>query len=115
MNKKFITLADINIIIYHKLIDVARAGEIISYNDIGKIRNLRGRSRELFQVLDYINRYEHQQGHPMLSAVVISTVKNLPGMGFFKLARNLGVYQESSNLLFWVNELHRVHDFWSPS
>ena len=113
MKNKILTIPDINITIHDRLVKVARARETISYNDIGNIINLRGRSRQLFQILDDINRYEHYLGHPMLTAVVISVIKNLPGRGFFNLAHELGVYQGSSDLLFWVNKLQKVHYFWS--
>jgi len=44
-------------------------------------------------MLDEINRYEHREGRPLLSAVVVVQEDNKPGEGFFKLARELGVFQ----------------------
>jgi hypothetical protein len=45
---------------------------------------------EMRQILWKISTYEHQQGRPMLTAVVVLKQQNIPGHGFFELARNLG-------------------------
>ena len=115
MKNKNISAIDVNLIIYDKLGDVARSGGFISYSDLGKLVGLHGRSRKLSKLLDDINRYEHQNKRPMLSAVVISVVKNSPGRGFFNLALKLCVYQGSNDLLFWENELRKVRDCWPSS
>ncbi len=115
MKNKNNSSTDVNLIIYDKLGDVARSRGFISYSDLGELVGLHGRSRKLSKLLDDINRYEHQNKRPMLSAVVISVVNNSPGRGFFNLARKLGVYQGNCDLEFFVNELHKVRDCWSSS
>ena len=105
--------------IYKKLKEVARAKDVITYGELNQELNLgldfeKDKDRaEIGQLLDEINRYEHSQGHPMLTAVVIRSGENMPGTGFFELARQLGVYQGDSDLVFFVHELCKVHDCWS--
>jgi hypothetical protein len=48
----------------------------------------------------------------MLSAAVIHKEDNIPGPGFFALAKELGIYNQKNDVLFFVNELKRVHDYW---
>lgn len=115
MKNRDILFHDINHILYFKLIEVARAKDTISYVDLCKLRRLRGCSRLLFQFLDDISIFEHQQGRPMLSAVVVSSFHKSPGNGFFNLAHNLGVYQLNDDPLFWSSELFKVHNCWSSS
>ncbi len=99
--------------IYEKLKEVARAKQTITYDDIGRVARLGGHDPQLWQMLDEINRHEHQQGRPMLSAVVIVQADKLPGGGFFKLARELGVYRGENDSAFFGYELCKVHSYWS--
>jgi len=68
---------------------------------------------EIARILGEISTYEHEQGHPMLSAVVVLHDSNLPGTGFFTLARELGKFDGADDLAFFAGELHRVHDHWA--
>jgi len=104
---------DLNQIVYEKLKKVARAKTIITYGELGTIIGLGGHDPKLWRMLDEVNRYEHQQGHPMLSAVVNILEKNAPGEGFFNLARDLDVYQGSNEDEFFNSELHKIHNYWS--
>ena len=102
--------------IYEELKKVARAKRLITYSDIGKKVGLKANDLELWQMLDQINRQEHEQGRPMLSAVVVQKegeTYGAPGDGFFKLARDLGVFQGDHKYIFWVSELNVVHNYWS--
>jgi hypothetical protein len=65
------------------------------------------------RILDDVNRIEFDQGRPLLSAIAISKDGNMPGHGFFECARELRRYAGKDNLGFWVEELRRVHDYWS--
>ena len=65
------------------------------------------------RVLDDVNRAEHAAGRPLLSAVVIAKDTGMPGEGFFTCARNLKRYAGRDDLAYWVEELRRVHDYWS--
>jgi len=102
--------------IYKKLKEVARARKLITYTDIGEKVGLRANDPQLWQLLDKISRQEHEQGRPMLSAVVVQKEgesHGAPGDGFFKLARDLGVFREDNKYIFWVSELNVVYNYWS--
>lgn len=106
---------DLNRVIYERLKKVARAKKIITYGELGTIIGIGGHDPKLWRMLDDINRYEHQQGHPMLSAVVNIYKKNAPGEGFFNVARDLGVHKGSNESEFFYKELRKVHDYWASN
>jgi len=102
--------------IYEKLKEVARAKRLITYTEIGENVGLRANDPQLWQLLDKINRQEHEQGRPMLSAVVVQKEGEsygAPGDGFFKLAKDLSVFKGDNKYIFWVSELNAVHNYWS--
>ena len=103
-------------IVYQRLIEVARAKGITNYSEVGELVDLDmstevGRIR-IAQILDDINRYEATRNAPMISALVIRKDINMPGSGFFECARGLGRYRGNSDLLFWIDELKEVHNYW---
>jgi len=103
--------------IYTKLKEVAKSKKITHYSEIAPIANLdmalpEDRNR-IAKILDEISIHEHNEGRPLLSALVIHKADNIPGQGFFTMARSVGVYTGDDNLLFFMEELRRVHDFWS--
>ena len=102
--------------VYERLKEVARAKGITNYSEVGKIAGLDMQSpadrNEIAAILDDINRYEKQQGYPMLSAIVVRQDINMPGTGFFECARQLGMYQGNDDLVFLAHELTRVHKHW---
>jgi hypothetical protein len=103
-------------VIYEKLKEVARAKKLITYTEIGDNVGLRANDPQLWQLLDKVNRQEHGQGRPMLSAVVVQKEGEnygAPGDGFFKLAKDLGVFKGDHKYIFWVSELNVVHNYWS--
>ena len=65
------------------------------------------------RVLDEVNHSEQAAGRPLLSAVVIAKETGMPGEGFFTCARNLRRYAGRDDLAYWVEELRRVHTYWS--
>jgi len=99
--------------IYEKLKEVARVKTLTNYTEVGLLVGLEPHNPILWGMLDDINRYEHQEHRPMLSAVVIVQADNKPGEGFFKLARDLGLFHGGDELTFWVKELNRVWNYWS--
>lgn len=105
-----------NIKIFAKLKDVAKAQDVTTYSDIAPLvgldmANPDDRNR-IAEMLGEISRHECAQGHPMLSVVVIHRANNIPGQGFFTLAKELGLHKGNSDLTFFVNELRRTHNFW---
>ena len=103
--------------IHQRLKATARRHETTFYSEIAPLAGLNMESEydriRLAQILDEISRGEHSQGRPLLSAVVIRKDENLPGQGFFNLARDLGLYAGNDDLEYWVKELARVHQHWS--
>lgn len=103
--------------IHEELLRVAKAGCSVNYSDIAPMVGLNMESaydrNQIARVLDGISRAEHLAGRPLLSAVVIRKDENMPGNGFFTLARGLGLHTKGDNFEFWLAELRRVHDYWS--
>ncbi|MBZ5601831.1 MAG: hypothetical protein LAO79_05945 [Acidobacteriia bacterium] len=64
-------------------------------------------------MLDEVSTEEFDGGRGMLSVVVVHKYGDMePGPGFFKLAESLG-QRVADKTTFWVNELHKVHGYWS--
>ena len=99
-------------IIHEKIRDVARNGIYVNYGDIAPLIGLSPRSPKLFAILDCINRNEHSEGRPLLSAVVINKMKGMPGDGFFNLAEELELHDGSRKREYWKEELRCVHNYW---
>ena len=102
--------------IYERLKEVARAGQTITYGEIAPMANLDMESpadrNEISRILGAISEREHEEGRPLLSAVVMLADIGYPGKGFFTLARELGLYDGADDLAFFVRELRRVHEYW---
>ena len=105
-----------NIAIYEKLKEVARAKDLTNYTEVGRLADLDmstdvGRIR-IAQLLDEINQYEDSEGRPIISALVKLKNAEMPGSGFFVCAQGLGKYQGGDDLAFWIQEVKRVHNYW---
>ena len=116
VNRKYFG-TEIFLKVYYKLIRTAQKKGTIYYGDVAGTMRLpiRGEhmAREAGQILGEISEWEHNEGRPLLSAVVIRQDIGMPGDGFFKLARQLGKFQGQSEQDFWHNELRDVHNMWS--
>ena len=103
--------------ILERLTEVARRGEITSYAEIARLAHVDLDNPHfgavIGRLLDEINRAEHAAGRPLVSAVVVSKERNMPGPGFFDCARTLGLYRDGDDLGYWVEELGRVHRHWA--
>ncbi|MEO5373129.1 MAG: hypothetical protein H7840_02490 [Alphaproteobacteria bacterium] len=108
-NKKF----------YDKLVEFARHAKVATYSDVAPIVNLDMRYpdhvQQISAILCDISVSEHNNGRPLLSAVIVSSVNGqpggLPGMGFFTMAEALG-FDVSDRVVFFATELRRVHEYW---
>ena len=91
-----------------RLIEVAKCRATVSYSE------LRPDAPQTLAVpLDEINRHEHREGRPLLSAVVThKDGDQMSGDGFFRIAWELGEYQEGDPERYWRQELERVWDYW---
>jgi len=102
--------------IYERLKSVARAGAYVTYTDIAPLAGLDMSNpddrNKIGELLGEISIHEHQQGHPLLSVIVIHRENNIPGHGFFQLARELNLYSGRDDLLFFIQEFERVRHFW---
>ena len=105
--------------VYYKLIRTAQKRGTIYYGDVAKIMKLPTRgeymSNETGWILGEISEWEHNEGRPLLSAVVIRKDIGMPGDGFFRLARQLGKFQGQGEQDFWHNELRDVYNMWSKN
>ncbi len=103
--------------IYERLIKIAKDSDITNYSVIAPLArldmNLPPHRNRISDILDEISRTESSCGRPLLSAVVILKDENIPGDGFFKMARELRLYDDDDDFRFWIRELRRVHDYWS--
>ena len=102
--------------IYEELQRVARGRGLTTYGAIARLGDLDlvnpAHRKEMAKILADICTYEQSQGRPMLSAVVVRKDTSLPGTGFFKLARQLGLHGEGDDLDFFRQELERVYAVW---
>jgi hypothetical protein len=63
--------------------------------------------------LGEISTAEHNQGRGMLSVVVVyKHGEQMPGPGFFELARGLG-HRVRDETEFWIEELQKVYAVWA--
>jgi len=107
----------INKIIYKKLKEVAHHQTITTYSDIAPLVNIDmddpSQHNQLANYLGDIYEHEHAKGQPLLSAVVVRSSDGLPGMGFYNLAKDLGVVKLGvDHITFVVQKLQRVHKEW---
>lgn len=103
--------------LFQRLSVVAAQGHYIRYADAATVVGLDMSEAddrdEIGRLLDEISEHEHQQGAPLLSAIVIHVDDNIPGNGFFSLAQRLGRFTGNDRLRFWLEELRAVHDHWA--
>ncbi|MBI4524721.1 MAG: hypothetical protein HY695_13030 [Deltaproteobacteria bacterium] len=109
----------INAEIYEQLKEVATRKSTTTYGEIAPLIGLdmteaADRNR-LGNLLGEISTLEHRNGRPLLSVVVVHRDNNMPGNGFFKLARRLGAYTGRDDFEFFIHELKRVHDHWAAT
>ena len=104
-----------------KLIEVARAQELISYDDLNKKLELgldflyKPKDRGLIGIwLDEISEYEVGEKRHMLSALVgrDRSGRISPNKGLHRCARRLGVFSGDDELWFWEKEVEKVSNYW---
>ena len=99
-----------------KLIERAKVRGMIPYSelvrDVKTIR-LEPDSHALAAMLGEISEAEDRAGRSMLTVIVVHKHGDMqPGPGFFELARSLG--RDTQDILrCWVDELKKVHGYWS--
>lgn len=93
--------------IRNRLISAAGAGEVVFYRELGL-----GRGPSVGRILEEISSYESSQGRPLLTAIVVSKEKGVPGSGFWKLPMITQDLNERQRSVFWAQELTRVINYW---
>lgn len=108
--------------LYAELMRLARARQLAAYSGVSPLIGLsmdREQDRdEIARLLGEIAVYEHAEGRPMLTALIVHRGNdNNPGEGFFAIAQELGLYNGSrdqiSRLTFWANQVTEVHNHWA--
>lgn len=95
------------IVMYHAL----HLKTLVSYGDIASVTKTMPKGGQLAQALARIAEDDHAAGRLPSTAVVISEQDKIPGTGFFKQCRELGMAFEDTpggRLAFWRNLLNRM-------
>lgn len=99
-----------------RLQGVARRREIVHYGEIadslGLDMSLDCDRAQIGRILGDLSEFEHREGRPLISAVVVASDTGMPGKGFFSLARSLGSRIQDADELY-LTELNKVWDYWS--
>ena len=98
--------------IRQKLIESASNGKKLYYSDIAVLGDDRHMSG-LSDILSKISRYEHKNGRPLLSAIVVQKENELPDTGFFLLCDSLKTTQSLEKMQldcfeFWSKEENKL-------
>jgi hypothetical protein len=105
--------------VYDEMRRVAAEGRTITCTELGERVGLSQDSAEcragLCRLVDTINLYLHQQGQPMLSAVMVTKENGRPPWGFFDQAHSLGRYNGQDHHGFFQEELRKVFSCFSSA
>lgn len=100
------------------MIAVAARRCVIAYSDlVAEIRtlDLEPQGDPLAHMLGEISTDEHEAERGMLTVVVVHKHGDqMPGPGFFQLARELG-HDAKDREAFWIGELEKVYGAWSAN
>ena len=98
------------------MVSVAARRCLIAYSElVAEIRSLDFEPQEdrLAHLLGEISTAEHEAGRGMLTVLVVHKQGDqMPGAGFFELARSLG-HDTTDREAFWIAELEKVYGVWS--
>lgn len=97
------------------MIAAASRRKVITYAElVTGIHTLRlePRSKHLAHMLGEVSTAERAAGRGMLTVVVVRKSDQIPGAGFFELARTLGC-DDKDRLGFCATELAKVHETWA--
>lgn len=103
--------------LYERLVETARNRTYTTYTDVAPLVSLdmeiAGDRDRMSLLLEEIARFEEDNKRPMLTAVVIHRHDNIPGEGFFKIAKDFGRFDGRDKLRFWIDALNEVHKHWA--
>jgi hypothetical protein len=102
--------------VYDRLVQVANEGKRVTYPELAGSIGLNVEyplDRQcIFRTLNEISCAESLAGRPLISAVVVHPNIGYPEMGFFLLARELGLNLFCDERSFYYHELNKVYEFW---
>ena len=93
------------------LVARAREGRTITYGEMATAMLLSPQSAQFTDTLNELSRSENAAGRGLLSVLVIRQREGTPGIGFFRLARELG-HQFDDEEQFFREEVERVTAHW---
>lgn len=109
------------LLVYAELIAAARHRGLLTYQEIAQIMGLHltgsHMSREVGTILAEIGDDEHENGRPMLTAIVVG-VSGKPGPGLFALAKQHGRFDsedQDARESFVQQERQKVYEAWKIS
>jgi hypothetical protein len=104
------------------LIELARQGKTITYQELSDqcqlgliMRESEFARAEIGRILGEISAYEHKNGRPLLSSLVISKGDNYQGDGFYKLCEELGFgnwKKLKNDISFEIGQMNSCYSFW---
>ena len=105
--------------IYEHLKAAAREGKFVTYGEIAPLANLNMANEtdriKMTKLLQEIGDFELQHNRPMLPALVVQKSTKMPGQGFFRSARQSGIYKGGDDAGFFQEELRKVYDYWKQA
>lgn len=108
--------------VYAALLTAACERKTLTYKNVGQLMGLKVKGHQLGKqtgdLLIVISEQEHEQGRPLLSALVVRQSDGQAGGGFFALARRLGQLEgedAASERVFWESEVQAVYQTWAHS
>jgi hypothetical protein len=93
------------------LVERAREGQTITYGELATAMLLSPQSAQFTDTLNELSRSENAAGRGLLSVLVIRQREGTPGVGFFRLAQELG-RQFDDEEQFFREEVERVTAHW---
>jgi hypothetical protein len=107
--------------VYGLLINAAESRSTVHYSDIADLMHLphagNYTAKMIGRMLEEIVKRELIFGRPMLTAIVVSSVNNEPGSGFYRIAEQFGLVSanasEQERQHFWERECDSVYKEWA--
>lgn len=93
----------------------AKSRRLIYYSELAALITavpLEAHDVRLFQLLCDVSTEAHENGQPLLSALVVHKSDEQPGAGFYELADSLG-FTVRDKIAFWAEQVRQVHDHWA--
>jgi len=107
-------------LVYSALVMAAHARSMLAYTGVARLAGLAERGNpmatQVGRLVGEISEDEVTLGRPMLSALVVEKDTGQPGEGFFKLARDLGVFNgngKNEKRKFLSREKAKLYSVWA--